>query len=61
MHSNAQHRNSGGDLGILGAWRPYITLLSTFIIERKAKFQLEVNKNRIAIFFPSKFTDPYRP
>jgi hypothetical protein len=30
-------------------------------LKKEAKFQLEVSKNRDAIFFPSKFTNPYRP
>ena len=37
-----------------------ITLLPTFIIEQKTKFQLEVSANKAAIFFPSKFTDPLK-
>jgi len=37
-----------------------ITLLPTFIIERKAKFQLEGSANKAVIFFPSNFTDPLK-
>ena len=36
------------------------TLLPTFIIERKAKFQLEGSANKAVIFFLSKFTDPLK-
>jgi hypothetical protein len=37
---------------------PQITLLPKIIIERKAKFQLQVSKNNAVIFSPSKFMDP---
>jgi len=32
-------------------------LLPTLIIEWKAKYQLEVTEYKVAIYFPSKFTD----
>jgi len=36
------------------------TLLPTFIIEQKAKFQLEFRASKAVIFFPSNFTDPLK-
>jgi hypothetical protein len=41
-----------------GVHRPYIILLLTISVERKAKFQLQVSENKFVIFSPPKFTDP---
>jgi hypothetical protein len=35
----------------------HIILLPTFIIKRKAAFQLQVNENTFVLFFTLKFTD----
>ena len=40
-----------------GVQRPKITFLPTFIIELKAKFQLEFNEHKVANIFASKFMD----
>jgi len=38
----------------------YVTLLPTFMIECKAKFQVEANENKVVILFLSNFTDPVK-
>jgi hypothetical protein len=45
---------------IFPVYRPYIALLPTFINEQKSKFQLQVSKNKVVIFFPTAFTDPLK-
>jgi hypothetical protein len=35
-------------------------IFSAFIIAQKAKFQLEVNENKVVIISPTKFTNPLK-